>query len=193
VLNWEASPPTFTKTRLRFVQDVVDHLLGTLQGVNLGVMRFNAKEGSPVVYPVSPVNSHRESLTFKGTNVFTTLFTTLTPGADSNSCSGSAGIGQNRIYRVSVLNGGPRVDKPADQKLPNDRDELLAQGDITPGVAMFFTGHDNDGDEPSGEEGIEPGPVEEDCYVGTEKVSCGGTDPFEVAYWFQTEMQSDLR
>jgi hypothetical protein len=193
VLNWEASPPTVTKTRLRLVQDVVDQLLRTLQDVNAGVMKFNAKEGGPVVYPVSPINSHRESLTFKGTIVFTTLFTTLTPGADSNSCSGSASLGQNRIYRVSVLNGSPRVDKPAEQTLPNDRDELLAQGAIAPGVAMFFTDHDNDGDEPSGEEGIEHGQAEEDCYVGTEKISGGGIDPFEVTYWFQTETQLDLR
>ena len=58
---------------------------------------------------------------------------------------------------------------------------------------MFFTDHDNDGDEPSGEEGIEQGQTEEDCYVGTEKISGGGTDPFEVNYWFQTETQLDLR
>lgn len=130
--------------------------------------------------------SFSESLTFKGT----TLFTTFTPTEGSNSCqtAGPAG-GTNRIYRISVLNGSAQTDEQPDQQDKTDRYELLAQGGIAPGVVMFFTNHDSDGDELPGEEGLEHGQAEEDCYSGTEQVGCGGTDQYEVTYWFQDETQ----
>jgi hypothetical protein len=54
---------------------------------------------------------------------------------------------------------------------------------------LFFTNHDNDGDEEPGEEGVEDGKTEADCFIGTESGGCGFTDDFIPTYWFQNETQ----
>jgi type IV pilus assembly protein PilY1 len=158
--------------------DITDDLTPTLMSSDVGWrLKLEAGPGE---------KSFTESLTFKGT----TLFTTFSPTPASNSCeSANAAGGLNRIYRISVLDGGAQVDKPPEEQDKTDRYEELEQGGIAPGVVMFFTNHDNDGDELPGEEGIEDGQAEEDCFSGTEQVACAGSDQYEVTYWFQNETQ----
>jgi type IV pilus assembly protein PilY1 len=57
--NWYASTDDGdTKTRLEIVRDVAKNLITTLNGVNLGIMRYdNQAHGGMVMYPVSELNS----------------------------------------------------------------------------------------------------------------------------------------
>ena len=127
-----------------------------------------------------------ESLTFKGT----TIFTSFSPTPPSVTCtSASNGTGTNRLYRVNVTDGSPDVDKEPDQTDKTDRYRTLKQGGIAPGPVVFFTNHDNDGDEEPGDEGVEDGKTEADCFIGTESGGCGFTDDFIPTYWFQSETQ----
>jgi len=125
-----------------------------------------------------------ESLTFKGT----TIFTSFTPSPPVSSCTAASnGVGTNRLYRVSVTNGSPDVNLPDTPTDKTDRYRTLKQGGIAPGPVIFFTDHDNDGDEAPGNLGIENGKTEADCFIGTESGGCGFTDNFVPTYWFQDE------
>jgi type IV pilus assembly protein PilY1 len=60
-LNWNASPPTVTRTRLEIVQETVNALVGSLQNVNVGIMRFNRHNGGSVIQAISPIEEAREA------------------------------------------------------------------------------------------------------------------------------------
>jgi type IV pilus assembly protein PilY1 len=61
-LNWNASPPTTTRTRLEVVQEVVDNLAGSLTNVNVGIMRFNEDEGGRIVQAVKSIETNRAAV-----------------------------------------------------------------------------------------------------------------------------------
>ena len=125
-----------------------------------------------------------ESLTFKGV----TIFTSFSPSPPNNTCStASHGGGTNRLYRVSVTDGSPDTIPPDTPTDKTDRYRTLKQGGIAPGPVIFFTNHDNDGDEAPGQEGVPDGKTEADCFIGTESGGCGFTDDFIPTYWFQDE------
>jgi len=60
-LNWYYGPP-ITTTRMQVVKDVASGLAGSINGVNIGLMRFNSDQGGRLVHPVLDVATHRESL-----------------------------------------------------------------------------------------------------------------------------------
>ncbi|TDJ43994.1 MAG: VWA domain-containing protein, partial [Gammaproteobacteria bacterium] len=62
LLNWEGSGGTVIKSRLEVVQDVVNKLLDTLEGVNIGLMRFNNQEGGPILHEIVPIEANRQAL-----------------------------------------------------------------------------------------------------------------------------------
>ena len=125
-----------------------------------------------------------ESLTFQGT----TIFTSFSPSPPTTSCNEAKhGSGTNRLYRVSVTDGSPDTDQPPADVDKTDRYTTLNQGGIAPGPVIFFTDHDNDGDEAPGDEGVEGGKTEADCFIGTESGGCGFSDDFIATYWFQDE------
>ncbi len=53
-LNWYYGP-TSTTTRLQVMKDVSTSLLTSLNGVNVGLMRFNREEGGPVIYAMEDI------------------------------------------------------------------------------------------------------------------------------------------
>jgi type IV pilus assembly protein PilY1 len=61
-LNWRADPPTALRTRLEIVQGVVNDVIDGLDGVNVGLMQFNANEGGAVVQAVADVDDAREQI-----------------------------------------------------------------------------------------------------------------------------------
>lgn len=85
------------------------------------------------------------------------------------------------------MNGAPDVQNLNEPLDKTDRYRTLKQGGIAPGPVIFFTNHDDDGDEEPGQEGVPDGKTEADCYVGTESGGCGFTDNFVPTYWFQDE------
>jgi len=60
-LNWYYGP-TSTSTRLQVVKDVATSLLGSINGVNVGLMRFNYREGGPVVYAMENIATARAGM-----------------------------------------------------------------------------------------------------------------------------------
>jgi len=64
-LNWYHSPPNPTRiTRLQTVQAVATALVGSIDDVNLGLMRFSANaEGGMVIHEIADIASARQSIT----------------------------------------------------------------------------------------------------------------------------------
>ena len=60
-LNWFYGPTT-TSTRSQVVKDVATDLLSTLNGVNVGLMRFNRLEGGPVRHAIEDVSIARDTI-----------------------------------------------------------------------------------------------------------------------------------
>jgi len=60
-LNWYYGPP-ITTSRMQVVKDVAAGLAGSINGVNIGLMRFNADNGGRLVHPVSDVAANRDAL-----------------------------------------------------------------------------------------------------------------------------------
>ena len=61
-MNWYYGS-TSTSTRLQVVQDVARNLLNSVNGVNVGLMRFNTSEGGPVVYAMADIATARAGMT----------------------------------------------------------------------------------------------------------------------------------
>ena len=61
-LNWRSNPPTIQKSRLEIVKEAVSALLVSLRNVNVGVMRFNRREGGAVVAAMSDIETSRNAL-----------------------------------------------------------------------------------------------------------------------------------
>jgi type IV pilus assembly protein PilY1 len=57
-LNWYYGP-TITSTRVQIVKDVATTLLNSVNGVNVGLMRFNSSEGGPVLFAMEDVATGR--------------------------------------------------------------------------------------------------------------------------------------
>src|SRR5690606_17307089 len=60
-LNWYYGP-TRTSTRMQVMKNVAKGLVGSVNGVNLGVMRYNSSNGGTLVHEVADVAAHRDSL-----------------------------------------------------------------------------------------------------------------------------------
>ncbi len=60
-LNWYYGPTT-TSTRLQVVQDVATGLLGSINNINVGLMRFNTSEGGPVVHAMENIATARAGI-----------------------------------------------------------------------------------------------------------------------------------
>ena len=61
-INWYFGS-TSTSTRLQVVKDVATDLLNTVNGVNVGLMRFNNSEGGPVIYAMENLSTGRAGMT----------------------------------------------------------------------------------------------------------------------------------
>lgn len=59
-LNWNSNPPTVTKTRLEVVQEVTNTVIDSMDMMNVGVMRFNQREGGPVIQAIEDLSTSRE-------------------------------------------------------------------------------------------------------------------------------------
>ena len=64
-LNWFHNAATVTRTRLEIMQEVSTQLLSTINGVNVGLMRFNDEEGGPVVHAMEDIATARGPITTK--------------------------------------------------------------------------------------------------------------------------------
>jgi len=61
-LNWNTNPPTVVRSRLEIVQDVVSDIVRSIEGVNVGLMQFNRREGGPVTRAVGDIATTREDM-----------------------------------------------------------------------------------------------------------------------------------
>jgi len=61
-LNWQRNPPTFTRSRLAIVQEVVNNTLDNMNDINVGIMRFNSTDGGPVIAAVTDLDESRIEL-----------------------------------------------------------------------------------------------------------------------------------
>ncbi len=62
-LNWYYGPTTGSQTRTQIMKQVATDLLNTVEGVNVGLMRFNNNEGGPVIHAMEDIVDARPVLT----------------------------------------------------------------------------------------------------------------------------------
>ncbi len=61
-LNWQTNAPVFTRTRLDVVKEVVSNTIDNMADVNVGLMRFNTRDGGSVVAAIEDLDESREDL-----------------------------------------------------------------------------------------------------------------------------------
>src|SRR5690606_8407879 len=60
-LNWHFGPPVST-SRLQVVKDVASGLANSINGINIGLMRYNVEHGGTLMHPVGDVADNRTEL-----------------------------------------------------------------------------------------------------------------------------------
>ncbi len=61
-LNWKASPATVTLSRSTIMKEVIKKVLSSVNNLNVGLMRFNNKEGGPVILGITDLDSNRTAV-----------------------------------------------------------------------------------------------------------------------------------
>ena len=61
-LNWQSGGGTVTKQRIQIVKEVTNQLLDNIDGVNVGLMRFNREEGGPVLKAMEDIATSRTDM-----------------------------------------------------------------------------------------------------------------------------------
>ena len=64
-LNWKASPVSIQLSRANIVRDVTKTVLNSINNVNVGVMRFNNRDGGPVIQGIVDLDSNRSDIIAK--------------------------------------------------------------------------------------------------------------------------------
>jgi len=68
-LNWLQGDGTVLKERIDIVKDVTTQLLDNLNGVNVGLMRFNYQDGGPVIHAMEDIATAREVMKTEVSNL----------------------------------------------------------------------------------------------------------------------------
>ena len=61
-LNWYYNAPTISMSRLNIMKQVVNDLLTTTNGINVGLMRFNIEDGGPVIHAMENISTARAAM-----------------------------------------------------------------------------------------------------------------------------------
>ncbi len=61
-LNWKSSPATVLISRIDIVIEVVKAVFKSLNGVNVGIMRFNDRDGAPILKAIGDIETERATL-----------------------------------------------------------------------------------------------------------------------------------
>ena len=61
-LDWNATGGSVTRTRIEIVKQVTKQILDNVDGVNVGLMRFNTEEGGPVIHAMEDIATAREPM-----------------------------------------------------------------------------------------------------------------------------------
>ncbi len=61
-LNWYHNPPTSSMSRTNIVKSVTKNVLGSINNVNVGIMRFNWDQGGRVVWGVKDLDANRAAV-----------------------------------------------------------------------------------------------------------------------------------
>ncbi len=61
-LNWKASPLSVTLSRLVIMKEVTKKVLNSVNNLNVGLMRFNDRDGGPVILGITDLDANRSSV-----------------------------------------------------------------------------------------------------------------------------------
>jgi len=61
-LNWKNSPQSVTMTRLNIMKEVTKKVLSSVNNLNVGLMRFNDRDGGPVILGITDLDVNRQSV-----------------------------------------------------------------------------------------------------------------------------------
>ncbi|MDJ0793918.1 MAG: PilC/PilY family type IV pilus protein [Woeseiaceae bacterium] len=61
-LNWKSSPENVTLSRSNIMKEVTKKVLGSVNNLNVGLMRFNEKQGGPVTLGITDLDTNRQAV-----------------------------------------------------------------------------------------------------------------------------------
>ncbi len=61
-LNYRNTPVYVQRSRINIVQTTANIILNSIEGVNVGIMRFNSQEGGPVIQEITDLDTNRQSI-----------------------------------------------------------------------------------------------------------------------------------
>ncbi len=76
-LNWYYNPPMVSMSRMDIVKSVTKNLLGSINDVNVGFMKFHYSEGGPVIHGLKDLDSNRAEANQIIDDMTTTFWTPL--------------------------------------------------------------------------------------------------------------------
>ena len=61
-LNYRATPVYVQRSRINIVQTTANIILDSIEGVNVGIMRFNNTQGGPVIQEITDLDTNRQAI-----------------------------------------------------------------------------------------------------------------------------------
>jgi len=135
-LNWYYNPPGSSMSRTDIVKSVTKNVLGSIQDVNVGFMRFHNSEGGPVIHAIKDLDDNRNAANNIVDNIpadgWTPLSETMYEAA--RYWSGLSGVygGLTSTDADALVSSDPMVYKqPAEYACSKNFIVLLTDGEPT--------------------------------------------------------------
>jgi len=141
-LNWYHNPPGSSMSRTDIVKSVTKNVLGSINDVNVGLMRFNFSQGGPVIFGLKDLDANRSTINSVIDDIpasgWTPLSETLYEAALYYSGL-PAVYGDGATDPDALVSTNPRVyDRPADYACSKNFVVLLTDGEPTQDTDAYF-------------------------------------------------------
>ena len=142
-LNWYHNPPGSSMRRTDIVKAVTKNVLGSINNVNVGIMRFNNNQGGPVILGIKDLDDNRAAINTVVDNIpasgWTPLSETLYEAALYYSGMPALYGGLGDTDKAALAETEPMLYKrPAEYACSKNFVVLLTDGEPTQDVDAYF-------------------------------------------------------
>ena len=142
-LNWYHNPPGTSMSRTDIVKAVTQNVLGSINDVNVGIMRFNRDQGGPVVFGIKDLDENRDAINTVVQGIpasgWTPLSETMYEAALYYSGMQAQYGGLGATDKDALASEDPMVYKrPAEYACSKNFVVLLTDGEPTQDVDAYF-------------------------------------------------------
>ncbi|MEM8685622.1 MAG: vWA domain-containing protein, partial [Pseudomonadota bacterium] len=142
-LNWYHNPPGTSMSRTDIVKAVTKNVLGSINDVNVGIMRFNRDQGGPVIFGIKDLDTNRDAINKVVDGIpasgWTPLSETMYEAARYYSGLSAVYGGLGNTDEDALSSTDPMVYKrPAEYACSKNFVVLLTDGEPTQDVDAYF-------------------------------------------------------